>query len=185
MPSSIIKLCCRCHQSARTSVSYCRDCLNAYKSERRRARGIKPRQYHGSCDMPEYHAWLNMKQRCFNRKRKEYPHYGGRGITICERWMDFRNFLADMGPRPSPKHSLDRYPDNDGPYSPENCRWATWKEQNLNHRHNRRYTHEGLTLTMVEWAERLGVPSSTLHSRLRRGWPIARALSSPRQYRRR
>lgn len=78
---------------------------------------------------PEYKAWASMKARCSNSKRHNYHRYGGRGICVCERWLKFENFLADMGPRPSPSHSLDRYPNNDGNYEPGNCRWATRVEQ--------------------------------------------------------
>lgn len=82
----------------------------------------------------EYRAWDAMKARCLNPKTKRFAYWGGCGITICERWMKFENFFADMGPKPSPKHSLDRWPNPAGNYEPGNCRWATVLEQ----RHNRR-----------------------------------------------
>lgn len=84
---------------------------------------------HGKTRTTEYHSWNLMKDRCFNTNCPAFNRYGGRGITVCERWRDsFENFLADMGPRPSPKHSVDRI-NNDEGYSPDNCRWATDTEQ--------------------------------------------------------
>jgi len=80
-----------------------------------------------------YRAWRHMKERCLNKKHKQYGHYGGRGITVCRRWLEFSNFMADMGFRPSDKYSLDRMDNNKG-YTPKNCRWATYSEQNLNKR---------------------------------------------------
>ena len=87
---------------------------------------------------PEYHVWEGIKQRCLNPDRAGYEYWGGRGITVCQRWMEFENFYADMGSRPGPGYSIERV-DNDGNYEPGNCRWATASEQQRNTRRaNRR-----------------------------------------------
>lgn len=96
--------------------------------------GCQKHTVHGLWGKPEYRCWEGMIYRCTSRNATGYEYYGGRGIAVCDRWMCFDNFLADMGPRPSPKHSLDRYPDNDGNYEPGNVRWATDPEQAWNRR---------------------------------------------------
>lgn len=126
-----------------------------------------------------------MRQRCLNPSDSNFGHYGGRGITICQRWRDsFRSFLEDMGERP-PGKSLDRI-DVNGPYSPENCRWATPREQSLNRRSytpriwwTRLFTHNGITDSIAGWADRLGVRRESLRHRINRGWSFERAVSTP------
>jgi transposase len=119
----------------------------------------------------EYEIWHGMKQRCGNPNSRGYPKYGGRGIMVCDRWQQFDNFIADMGPRPSPDHTIDRI-DNDGPYSPENCRWATWVEQNRNTRSNRIVIYDGQEMCVTEVAERLGLCKETVFWRLNHGFPL-------------
>jgi hypothetical protein len=120
-----------------------------------------------------------MLARCRNRRDRRYSDYGGRGITVCARWaQSFPAFFADMGPRPSPQHSIERK-DNAGDYEPGNCVWATRKEQQRNTRRNRLLTYRGLTLPAVAWAERIGMNPHTLRDRLRLGWPVAKALTTP------
>jgi hypothetical protein len=97
----------------------------------------KTKHGHAVARTPEYAVWKTMRQRCLNQACEDYHLYGGRGITVCERWSDFAAFFADMGPRPTPKHSIDRE-DNDGNYEPGNCRWATAKEQANNKRNSRK-----------------------------------------------
>ena len=123
----------------------------------------------------EYRCWKGILARCFNPRNHAYHHYGGRGITICERWLLFSNFYADMGPRPEGM-TLDRI-DNDKGYSPDNCRWTTWEEQENNCSRNRFLTHDGVTLTIAQWARRLQITRGTLWHRLKAGWPIDRALT--------
>jgi hypothetical protein len=124
----------------------------------------------------EYRIWMGMKARCYIRSASGYPRYGGRGITVCDHWRDsFEAFFSDMGRRPSLYHSLDRI-NNDGPYSPENCRWATRIEQNRNTPRNRLLTFNGETMTISAWTERLGLSRSLIYMRLRRGWSVEKSL---------
>ncbi|HEY9737554.1 MAG TPA: hypothetical protein V6D06_14770 [Trichocoleus sp.] len=120
-----------------------------------------------------------MKSRCHNPNNAAYDRYGGRGIVVCDRWREsFENFYADMGPRPSEQHSIDRI-NNDGNYEPGNCRWATDKQQSRNTRRNRLLTYNGETLFLDEWAERLSISKHTLQTRLWRGWSVEEAFETP------
>jgi hypothetical protein len=139
---------------------------------------------HGRHDTRTYQAWHSMRQRCLNALHRAYPSYGGRGITICRRWLDsFEAFLKDMGERPD-NRSLDRI-DNDGNYKPDNCRWATCSEQQRNTRANRLLTHNGMTKCVSEWAENTGIHRATIRGRLRIGWTVTDALTTPPGTRRR
>jgi hypothetical protein len=117
-----------------------------------------------------------MISRCTCPSMVNYDEYGGRGITVCDRWRTFDNFYADMGNRPSSKHSLDRK-DPDGNYEPDNCRWATTTQQACNKRTSKLLTFQGETLTVTEWARKIGVGKATLAKRLANGWPLERALT--------
>lgn len=133
---------------------------------------------HGMEGTPTYNAWVSMKERCSNQHHAFYEHYGGRGICVCQLWRDsFVSFLADIGERPTNKHTLDRFPDNDGDYEPGNVRWATWKEQNRNRRNNALIEFQGETLCLAEWAERIAIHPDTLTKRLKQGWTIEKALT--------
>ena len=127
---------------------------------------------------PEYRAWNDLKQRCLNPKNKSYHNYGGRGITVCDRWQGengYNNFIQDMGPRPEGT-SIDRI-NNDLGYFPANCRWATQEEQALNKRTNHRLTYNGESLTIKEWSDKLGIPITTIAKRITSGFPIEDVLS--------
>lgn len=135
---------------------------------------------HNMSHSTEYQAWSNAKARCGNPKVPFYKNYGGRGITVCERWLGeqgFANFLADMGRKPDPKRTLDRI-DNNGNYEPSNCRWATRGEQAENKRSNRVLVHDGRALSVTQWAVALGISRGTIFARLRKGATVARALKT-------
>jgi len=125
----------------------------------------------------EYTSWRHMLQRCTNPNATSYADYGGRGIHVCERWLSFDSFLEDMGPKPSSKHQIDRV-NNSGHYSPDNCKWSTAVEQNCNRRDTRRITFDGATQSLRAWCRELGIPWTTLHDRLRRGWSVERAFTT-------
>lgn len=128
---------------------------------------------------PEKQAWYRIRTRCNNKNSRDYRHYGARGIFVCERWANsFGNFLADMGTRPSPKHSIERL-DNDGPYSPDNCIWAVQKVQTRNQRRTHRITYRGKTQSMADWADDLGISYTLIRRRLRAGWSAEDAFEKP------
>lgn len=138
-----------------------------------RIAGNRYRKTHGYTGSPTYVSWCGMKRRCADAANR--PRYAGRGITYAARWESFENFLADMGERPE-GHTLDRI-DNDGPYSPENCRWATGKTQGNNRGNNRWVTYKGRTQTVAEWAREIGVSTGALFNRLYiYEWSIERAM---------
>lgn len=121
----------------------------------------------------EYRTWVNIKQRCNNPEVEQFKNYGGRGIKVCDRWLEsFDNFLTDMGMKPSGKYSLDRYPDTNGNYEPENCRWATDEQQSHNKRNNVRIEYNGLSMVLTEWAKFFGIYHASLRYQLsKRSFP--------------
>ena len=123
-----------------------------------------------------------MIQRCYNKNNPSYKDYGGRGITVCERWLDKENgnenFCEDMGKKPSPKHSIDRI-NNNGNYEPSNCRWVTKAEQNNNTRQNHLIEYNEEIHNVTEWSEILDIDIRVLKSRLQRGWTIEKAFTEP------
>lgn len=136
---------------------------------------------HGEWGCAEWQTWSSMRARCENVSHKAYANYGGRGIMVCERWSSYENFLADMGRRPSPAHSLDRINNGLG-YTPDNCRWASRSVQSRNRRTNVLIEHNGESLCLAEWGERLGLTGEAIRRRLRDGWSVADAVTRPRAY---
>lgn len=127
----------------------------------------------------EYSIWSGMRKRCLNTKCYQYESYGGRGINICERWLtSYTNFLEDMGRCPSPTHSIERIDNNKG-YGPENCKWATPKEQCRNRRRTRYLTFNGVTQCIKDWAISLNVSPVLIRERLEYGWSVEDALTKP------
>jgi hypothetical protein len=126
----------------------------------------------------EYYSWMMMIQRCHNPKSPKYHSYGQRGITVCDDWRySFDKFYGDMGPMPTPKHTLDRINNNEG-YNPGNCRWATMAEQANNKRNNIMITHNGETKTLGQWCKDLGLRYSLIYSRVRNhGKPFTEAIT--------
>ncbi|OQW38100.1 MAG: hypothetical protein A4E20_04820 [Nitrospira sp. SG-bin2] len=149
-----------------------------YLNEKISALGRSKRKHYAK-GTPEYTCWKAIRYRCLNPSAKAYPRYGGRGIKVCERWSDFKNFLADMGTHPGSGYSLDRI-NPDGDYEPSNCRWSNWKEQQNNRTNNRIITFNGRSMTVSQWSEELGFKAGTLLNRIQRlGWPIEKALTVP------
>jgi hypothetical protein len=133
---------------------------------------------HGLSKTPEYKVWKEIKRRCHNPNASDFKYYGGRGICVYNRWLtSFVNFINDMGPRPSDKHSLERR-DNNKNYCKSNCYWATRKEQGNNTRRNKMITYNGHTLTLSQWCDKLGLNRKTVGARLvQYNWTIQKALS--------
>lgn len=142
-----------------------------------RERAYETNKTHGCTHDLEYGIWKTMKARCCNPKTKSFANYGGRGIMVCDRWMNsFENFISDMGTRPSRKHSVERK-NNNGNYDPSNCVWATQKEQSNNTRSNRILEFNGRRQNMNQWINETG--KKAIACRIWRGWSAERAISEP------
>lgn len=131
---------------------------------------------------PGYGSWTAMKSRCYCKADDSYHKYGAKGITVCDRWLGadgLKNFLTDMGPKPSPHHSVGRKDWRLG-YTPENCEWQTSIEQGLYKSNSRMFTHNGKTQCLTAWERELGLAIGSLRLRLKRGWSLHKALSTPR-----
>ena len=128
---------------------------------------------------PEYIAWRSMTSRCDNPGNDDYHNYGGRGISYHPTWSDFAVFFQYVGHKPSPKHSLDRFPNQNGNYEPGNVRWATPTEQGRNKRNNILLTFGGETLCLTEMADKYGMKEATVRRRIAMGWSTERSLTTP------
>lgn len=133
----------------------------------------------------EYQCWQDIKARCLNPKHKYFSYYGARGITICDLWHDdFEAFLAAVGPRPSSKHTIDRYPDNNGNYEPNNVRWATRKEQSANRRNTLSVELNGKVMPLSDAIRIVGADDGLVYGRITHGWSPERALTAPARWHR-
>jgi len=161
-------------RSLRNGQSQSCGCLQAEGAAKRI---ISMNKRHGLSSHRTHKAWCGLKQRCLNPNNPAWARYGGRGIRACDRWRDsFDDFLKDMGLCPA-KHELDRI-NNDGPYSPENCRWASSKTQQNNRSSNRTISWRGQTRTLQQWARKTGINRTTIAARLDNGWSISRVLET-------
>lgn len=141
---------------------------------------LKGKAKYEGCGMPEYQCWHSMIRRCTWTGDKDYYRYGAVGITVCTQWLtSCAQMVADIGPRPTPQHTLDRYPNKSGNYEPGNVRWALPVEQSRNTKTNRLLTFNGITRCATEWADEVGITRDCMFARLRDGWPVDRILTTP------
>jgi hypothetical protein len=175
---------CKCGKEKEVRVKGLRDGVTRSCGCLRREVTAAKNRRHGFAQRahcpPEYHIWKRMRQRCNDPNSHEWDNYGGRGIKVSARWDDFSVFLSDMGPRPSPKHQLDRYPNNDGDYRPGNVRWANLTEQARNKRNTIRVTYNSTVVTLADLADLLALPYGSLYSRYRRTRDINLAIEGTR-----
>lgn len=123
-----------------------------------------------------YHTWSSIKSRCHNTKNKDYKKYGAKGISVCDKWRDsFEAFLLDMGEPPTQKHTIERE-NSKGDYEPNNCKWANYTEQANNRSNNTTIKFDGKIKTLSQWSKELGIRSDTLSNRIKKGWPIEKAM---------
>lgn len=172
---------CRAPECNRTDIKGYGYCNMHYQRLKAHGHIERTQTPHGmTLEYPdEYRVYRGLMTRCYNKKDPSYKNYGGRGIEVCERWLGpdgFPHFLEDMGVRPNGSLSIDRI-DVNGDYATENCRWATAKEQANNRRNSRLITYKDKTLTISEWADKIGVRRHTLEERIRRGEPLETALT--------
>lgn len=175
---------CDCGKTSVAQAAYLRKgstrSCGCLQLEQRVTNGKRSARPYSRSAMPlERKTWEMMLARCYDSKHKAFHRYGGRGIFVCDRWREsFPAFVEDMGARPSTYTTLDRI-DNDGPYTPDNCRWSTRGEQANNRSNNHRLVFNGENLTLTQWAVKVGLSRACLAGRLRRGWSVHDVLSTP------
>ena len=162
----------RAHQPARVISGNSKGC-GCKIGQRIAEKATKHGQAHPRT--PEYQAWCEMRSRCHTRSNNRFRRYGGRGITVCERWNDYEAFLEDVGPRPSPEHSLSRI-DNNGSYESTNVEWATEIEQQGNRVDTIWVQLNGIRMCLGQACDKLGKRRSTVYARVQHGWPLYEAL---------
>lgn len=168
---------CDCGSTVEIKGSYLREGTKSCGCLHKEVMG-NTKRIHGMCRSLEYNTWTRMKQRCHNPSNPKWSSYGGRGISVCERWREsFENFLEDMGPRPD-GYSIDRI-NNAADYTPLNCRWATRTEQARNTRRNHLIFVNGRGQTSGQWAEETGIHEKTITNRIKLGWKPEAAISNP------
>lgn len=171
---------CKC-ECGGVAIAVSRNLLNGNTKScgcLQREKASKTHRTHGKTNTSEYNIWQTMKARCYVKLNANYANYGGRGIKVCDRWLEsFENFLTDMGEKPEGL-SIDRV-DVDGDYEPRNCRWASVGEQATNRRNNRYVEYEGRKMTISEWARELGVKPGLIKNRLDSKWSVERAFTTP------
>ena len=135
------------------------------------------KKHHKRFKQRTYTCWRDMIRRCSDDRHKDFERYGGRGILVCERWLSFDNFLSDMGEIPQ-RMSLERI-NNDGSYSPENCRWASYPDQARNKSVTRKVTHNGVTMCLTDWSKKTGITLGAIRYRYKAGWDVEKMLTQP------
>ena len=171
---------CRCEcgteraviaKSLKNGLSQSCGCLNRERSRERHTR-------HGRYATPEYKIWQAIVARCRNPKNPRYADYGARGIKLCAEWEDFAAFHREVGDRPTPRHSIDRM-NNERGYEPGNCKWSLPHEQMTNRRCTRFVNVDGEKVPLATLAKKYSIPANTLRGRILKGWPVAKALTTP------
>ena len=170
-PPKIIRECSACGTEFSTTAKRIEQGRGKYCSKSCAARVNQRKHGHSgkNWQSPTYNSWAGLVQRCTNPKHPKYPLYGGRGILLAHEWLNFEAFLNDMGERPDGK-TIDRI-DNDGPYSKDNCRWSTPKDQQNNQKRTRMVTYQGKSMSLSSLSELLGLRKNTLFYRIQNGWP--------------